>query len=375
MESTTSKIKDIRERDFLAGMEENIRVYYLEKRPFLRRAVLETVPEKVTEEWWEKALGRPWFERNMEHIQKGIYEPMRIYLKVSGKLLRPLLVTLCIEGYGKDPKLHMPAIAMSEIIHSTSLMGDDIIDHSELRRGSPCAHRLYGAARTNVAMMSLDSYVYVLLMNNVMNLDPIINLRLFEAILWEHYTTGFGVAMDLQWSREKRTTIPKDYFLQHVANRSCSYTYRIPIRIGSIVGEAPEEDLRALFYYGQWVGLAFQMKDDLLNLRPQCNSWGKVVGEDITEGKRSLAVLYTLEEADQEDHDRLLEILDSGTRDPREIQEAIGLIDKYGMFERVQGETQRWVDKACEELEGTSILPDHKELLFSFARYCVQRRL
>ncbi|NNF02447.1 MAG: polyprenyl synthetase family protein [Bacteroidia bacterium] len=311
----------------------------------------------------------------LDRTDKAIYQLMRQYLSNRGKLFRPLLTYLFIEGYGKDPEDFKPIVASAEIIHSCSLILDDIADASLLRRGQPCSHQLHGIPRAANASSAMTFFVYRLLQKVPMDLSNDQKIKLYKALLWEHYITSIGSALDLGWVKERKNEIPEDVYIQHIKFRSSSYTYRHASSLGAITGGASEEDLKLIFDYSSVLGVAFQFMDDILNLKPGLQTWGKTIGEDITEGKRSPLVLHTLKTADTKDKDRLMKLLDSKVTSNVELEEAVNILDKYHAFETVKEQADQFALKACNIIERIQIADKHKHLLIDFAKYVVERKI
>ena len=321
--------------EFKNWMRPDLRDYYASKINYLSSTLDEIIPEDFEQDLVKLLISRNIWCFDPTEISEALAKPMRQYLKVRGKLFRPLITCMFIEGYGRNPDLFKPILAISEIIHSCSLMLDDIADASLLRRGQECSHRIYGISRAANASSAMTSYAFNLLRSTKMSLDTNTILTLYKALLWEHYITSIGSALDMGWVKEERNSIHEDEYIQHILFRSSSYTYRHAARIGAIVAGADDEDLYAIFQYSSLLGVAFQFLDDILNLRPGLDSWGKTIGEDITEGKRSLLVLHAIKKATKEDRTRLLEILDGTATDPLVINEAIDILENYGAFKLV----------------------------------------
>src|SRR5262249_40882327 len=119
--------------------------------------------------------------------------------------------------------------------------------------------------------------------------------RLIEAIAWEHFVTGLGTTIDVTWAWEKSLDHSPAEYLRQVVHRSTSYTYRLPLKIGAITAGADDQQVAALSQYGEKLGLAFQLVDDVLNVAPADEHWGKEVAEDISQGKITLQVLLALQ--------------------------------------------------------------------------------
>ena len=365
----------IKSEDFTDWMDVNLRSYYKSRIGYLRSVIEEQVPKEVNSRFSKIAHADQDKKLSMELIDRSMYQPMREYIKFSGKLFRPLLTCLFLEAYGKDPDEYKPIIAISEIIHSSSLMLDDIADASLTRRGSPCAHLTYGIPRAANASCSMTFLTFQMIRELLPSLDTRTKNLLYEMLLWEHYVTNLGSALDLGWAWERRNSIPEDAYIQHIIFRSCSYTYRHAARLGAIVGGADSKNLEIVFQYATLLGLAFQLIDDILNLKPGLNSWGKSVGEDITEGKRSLLVLYCIQNSSEKDKTRLLQILDDHVTDHDLLQEAIAILDKYQAFSYVRQKARVFIENAIECLEALEISDHYKLLLEEFARYVIERKI
>ena len=243
-------------------------------------------------------------------------KPLRDYTNRSGKLLRPYLVCLCLEAYGKDPAEYRSLIGAAEVIHSSSLILDDVSDDSPLRRGAKTAHQQYGMRVAGAAASATLNLASELVWAERHRLELGRTERLLAELAWEHFVTGVGTAVDVVWAEGNDVQRTEERYLQQIVHRSTSYTYRLPLKVGAVCSGAPSADFDGLSEFGELVGLAFQLIDDILNVKPTDSHWGKVVAEDVTQGKRSLQVIVALERSDPAGRRRLAQILDSRTRDP-----------------------------------------------------------
>jgi geranylgeranyl pyrophosphate synthase len=369
----TGNIIHMPKDSFQDSMRPLLREYYNSKISFLRNVLQEIIPESLSPEFLDTGLGRDTDFPDIKSFNEALFKPMRQYIRVGGKLFRPMITTLFMEGYGKDPRQFKSIVAISEIIHSCSLILDDIADSSKIRRGSPCSHLIYGVPRAANASSAMTFFTFRLLQNDLVDEDPQIILKLYETLLWEHYITSVGSALDLGWSGDKNNNIGDDEYVQHILFRSSSYTYRHAARLGAIIGGADDSDLDSIFQYGSNIGVAFQFIDDILNLKPQSDSWGKTPGEDITEGKRTPLVLHTLRFSDKRDRSRLLHILDNRVSDPAAIEEAINLMEKYDAFSAVRNSASEYTMKARENIKNIRIKEEYRELLYDLTWHVVER--
>jgi geranylgeranyl pyrophosphate synthase len=223
--------------------------------------------------------------------------------------------------------------------------------------------------------MAATFYAFSLINNESMPLTDSDRLKLYEILYWEHYGCSIGTALDLGWSKAKLTEIDGDQYIQHIVYRSCAYTYRVAARIGALAGGAGERDMETIFNYSTQIGIAFQFIDDILNLVPETESWGKTIGEDITEGKRSPLILHTLKTATEKEQTRLLEILDSKTVDQKAIHEAISILKRNQAFTQIRKEAKQYIESACMEVDKLTISDYYKSLLKDFAMYVLERKI
>lgn len=362
--------------DFLSLMSPSLRLYYKTNIQPIQQAINTTFPENLKEiQWLQQWLSDDELKADVDVTNAALYKPMRQYIKARGKLFRPFLTHLLLEAYGKKPAQYKAILTIPEIIHCSSLILDDIVDRSLLRRGESCSHILHGVPLAGNGSLAATFYGISLVNDISCNLKSEIQLKLYEMLYWEHYGCSIGTALDLGWSKLKLTEIENDSYIQHIVYRSCAYTYRVAARTGSIVGEASNEDEIALFNYSTLIGIAFQFIDDILNLVPGTSEWGKTIGEDITEGKRSPLILHTLKVADESTKIRLLQILDSKTTNPQTIEEAITILKTHHAFEEIRNRAKEYINKAREEIDTLKISDYHKKLLHDFAVYVLERNV
>lgn len=358
---------------FLKDMAPMLGEHYVKWLPYCREAVRATALEMKDPEVLANALGIPVTDEVLEGLSSAWFSPLLAYLERSGKLLRPYLVCLCLEAYGKDPREWRRQVALAELIHSSSLILDDVSDDSLFRRGAPSAHQLFGMRVAGASALAWLNLGFHLAWLDREALGEQSTHALIEALSWEHFVTGVGTTIDVTWAwRRHERRLPSQY-LQQVVHRSTSYTYRLPLKIGAITGGAPKADAERLAAFGEELGLAFQLVDDILNIKPDDPHWGKETAEDIVQGKRSLQVLYALERLEGARRRRLLEILDSRTHDPEVLREAVALIESTGALWDSMALAQKFRTHCDDILQGLSLAPIHRERLGALAEYVVRR--
>ena len=357
-----------------APMAPVLREDYARWIPFCREATLECSERYIDLKLEElrALLGGSAFPESLFRERWG--EPFLSYVRRGAKLLRPYLVCTILDAYAIDPRSLPVAVALAEIVQASSLMLDDIADDSLLRRGGPTAQYVHGVL---VAGGSASAWLNSSLQLAWELREPCgdeIAFRLADALAWEHFVTGLGVTIDVTWGWEQTLDHTPEEYLQEVLHRSTSYTFRLPLKIGCIVAGAPEHELRALSTFGEKIGTAFQLVDDVLNVRPGDDSWGKEIGEDVAQGKITLQVLRALDRASAGERDELVRTLGAKTHDPRALARAIEILESTGALRSCADDAARLTAEAKELLHELAS-PVLRERLSAFADYVVCRSL
>ena len=234
-----------------------------------------------------------------------LIEPATEYLARGGKALRPALCLATCEAFGGDPARALPSAAAIELLHTAFLVHDDVEDDSDLRRGAPTLHRRFGRA---VAMNAGDGLA-VLALGALRDNEELLGRRL-AARVWAEFDfmarqTVEGQALELGWQRDCLTDLGPDDYLDLIMKKTCWYTTLLPLRVGVLVGSESPPDLTAMLRFGFFLGAAFQIRDDLLNLTGAESVYGKERLGDLREGKRTLMLIHLLAAADREERRRL----------------------------------------------------------------------
>lgn len=302
----------------------------------------------------------PVFDKEIEKVVPKNAEPWEVYgliwehLELGGKKLRPVMCKLSCEAVGGNGKKTIPAGAAIEMFHNFTLIHDDIMDESELRRGKPCLYKKYGVplainAGDGLFMKVSDEILRIELPpEKVMEIQKTLNAA-FTRVLE-------GQAIELNWYRQKKFDVTEEDYKRMIGGKTGALI-SASCEVGAMIGSGNEEQKKALRDFGMAVGLSFQLQDDVLNLVGEEKTYKKEIGGDISEGKRTLMVIYALAKAEQEDKKRLVEILSKNTKDKKEISTAIEIMKKYGAIEQVKAEAIRIVEEAKK---GLMILPNNE---------------
>jgi geranylgeranyl diphosphate synthase type II len=244
----------------------------------------------------------------------SLYDLILDYPLRGGKALRPALsIAMCL-GLGGQLEAILPTAATLELYHNAFLIHDDIEDESWWRRGKPTLHIDHGipiAVNVGDAMLSLSLQP---LLDNVERVGLGPALRILRAIAHMTHRTVDGQARELEWMRSNTWRLDDTDYLEMVELKTSWYSFITPLQVGAVAAGARPEQLEPLESLGRNLGAAFQITDDLLNLRADPQEYGKEIGGDLWEGKRTLMVLHAIRHASDDDRTRALHVL--GKRRP-----------------------------------------------------------
>lgn len=299
---------------------------------------------------------------------ESLYESSEYLIKAGGKKFRPALTLLCCQAVGGKPEKALKAAAAIELTHTFSLIHDDIMDNDDTRRGKPAVHKVWGEPLAILAGDSLFAKSFELLSQSAE--DNIAYERVVDAL--QVLTNSCiniceGQALDMAF--EDTFNVTKDEYMNMIYKKTGDLL-TASTTIGAIMGGASSNEIQALRTYGKQIGLAFQIQDDYIDLTGD-ESIGKPVGSDLVEGKKTLMVVYALEKANKEDHDRLVELLEAN--DESIIPEAMEILEKYGAINYARSKAY---DCVIESKQALSILPDSdaKDALFKLADFVFTRK-
>ena len=222
-----------------------------------------------------------------------LYDPLRYFLKLGGKRIRPMLTLLSAELFGSTAANAMPQALCIEVFHNFTLIHDDIMDEAPLRRNQQTVHEKWNR---DVAILSGD-----VLMIKAYQLLGEIEPRLLPAAFELFNRTAIevceGQQMDMDF--EERSDVSIDEYIEMIRLKT-SVLLGCALEIGSIVAEASDKDRAAIYDFGQHIGIAFQIQDDILDLYADPDKFGKQVGGDVIANKKTLLHLTALKNATKE---------------------------------------------------------------------------
>ncbi len=284
-----------------------------------------------------------------EHIVSG-----------GGKRLRPMLVLLAAGATGYRGTQHHQAAAVIEFIHTATLLHDDVVDESDLRRGRRTANSVFG----NAASVLVGDYLYSRAFQLMVELE-----RMPIMAVMADTTNQIAEGEVLQLMHIGNPDTDEDAYLR-VIERKTAVLFSAACRVGAILADAPKLVEDALADYGMALGMAFQIADDVLDYVSDADTMGKNVGDDLAEGKPTLPLIHALQHADPESVQTIRRVIETGGLDS--LDRVIGAIRDSGAIDYSIARAQAYADAAHRALvhvpDGTA-----RTALDVLARYAIQR--
>lgn len=291
---------------------------------------------------------------------EGLFAPIDYTLRLGGKRLRSLLACAAAAAFTTEWQRALPVAVAVEIFHNFTLLHDDLMDRSPLRRGQETVYRRWGdnTAILSGDAMSIEAYAA---------LSEVEDKSLLSLLLPRFSQMALEVCVGQQYDMEfeTRTTVRVEEYMEMIRLKT-SVLLGSSLELGALVGGATEEQARALYEVGIQLGLAFQIQDDLLDVYGDEKTFGKPIGGDIINAKKTLLLLYTLEQLKDKELARLQEIL-TFTPDERShyIDEVRALYDQAGTRSYAESEIARLTEAAYQGLEGLPLSEEGRTLLLT----------
>ncbi len=283
-------------------------------------------------------------------------------VEAGGKRLRPMLTLaaahLC--GYTGPYRVHLAATV--EFIHTATLLHDDVVDESGQRRGRPTANLLWD----NKSSVLVGDYLFSRSFQLMVETG---SLRVLDILANASATIAEGEVLQLTASQDLATT--EAIYLQVVRGKTAAL-FSAATEVGGVIADADNAQIQALFDYGDALGIAFQIVDDLLDMSGDPNAIGKNVGDDFREKKLTLPLIKAIAKADAEERAFWERTIEKGRQEDGDLEHAIALLHKHGALEDTRQEALAWADKAVTAI---NTLPEHpvRDMLRDIAGYVVAR--
>lgn len=280
----------------------------------------------------------------------------------GGKRLRPLLTLAAANMCGYTGPYHIHLAATVEFIHTATLLHDDVVDESEQRRGRPTANLLWD----NQSSVLVGDYLFARSFQLMTEPGSMPVMRILSNAA---ATIAEGEVLQLTAAQNLATDAA--IYLQVVRGKTAAL-FSAATEVGGVIADAPESHISALFDYGDALGIAFQIVDDLLDYQGQADATGKNIGDDFRERKLTLPVIKAVALADEEERAFWVRTIEKGKQEDGDLEHALSLLHKHGTLKATQVDALEWSEKAKAAL---APLPDHeiKDMLIDLADYVVSR--
>jgi geranylgeranyl diphosphate synthase, type II len=299
--------------------------------------------------------------------RRWLYDLVADYPSRGGRSFRPSLCIATARAFGAPIEMALRTAVSVEMIHNAMLIHDDVEDESEQRRGKPAMHV---AAGVPIAI-NVGDFLSLLAMRPLIDNRGILGsemaLRILEETERMARESAEGQAFELGWRRDNDMNVAEADYLLMVLKKTCWLTTIHPSRVGTLIGSRGAADLDRCIRFGFFLGAAFQIQDDLLNLEGDATAYGKEIAGDIREGKRTLMLIHLLSQCTPLERGRLCRFL-SLARDDRSQTEMRWVLDRmnaYGSIDYARQVAHGLAGAAQYELQHVyGQLPDSRDKLF-----------
>ena len=278
----------------------------------------------------------------------------------GGKRLRPLLVLLAAHACGYNGRYHPNLAAIVEFIHTATLLHDDVVDASDLRRGRETANAIWG----NEASVLVGDFLYSRAFEMMVEVG---NLRIMEIMAQTTNTIAEGEVMQLLNCHDPDTSEAR---YMEVIRCKTAKLFEAAARIGAVLGDQPPAIETAIASYGMHLGTAFQLIDDVLDYSADASETGKNIGDDLAEGKPTLPLIYVLRKGTAEQIAVVRKAIEQGGRD--DIEAVQNAIESVGAIAYTAQSARLAADQAMQALQTLPETP-YKDALYALADFSVNR--
>ncbi len=279
----------------------------------------------------------------------------------GGKRLRPLLSVLAARAVNYQGEDHLKLAAIIEFIHTASLLHDDVVDESTLRRGRETANALFG----NSASVLVGDFLYTRSFQMMTELD---SMRVLRVLADTTNVLAEGEVLQLMNCKDPDTT--EESYMRVIYCKTAKLFEAATLLAAVLAGATPEQET-ALGDYGKYLGTAFQLTDDLLDYTADSEELGKNIGDDLAEGKPTLPLIYAIAHGSDEEKQLIRQAIEQGDG-TQAIEQIVAALHHCGALTYTQ---QKAVEESDKAIAALSILPDSefKTALISLAKIAVDR--
>ena len=307
------------------------------------------------------------------HIQhernpKSLYEPIKYVMSIGGKRIRPVLMLLAYNLFKDDPESILWTATGLETYHNYTLLHDDLMDKADMRRGRTTVHKKWD---DNTAILSGDTML-VLAYQQIAKCNSNMLKQVLDCFTETALEIGEGQKFDMDF--ENRNTVSELEYIEMIRLKT-SVLIACALKIGAILAGASTDDQERLYRFGENIGLAFQLQDDFLDVYGDEKKFGKSIGGDICNNKKTYMLINVLNMATGDDKLELDKWIASNDYDKNEKISAItALYNKFGIGNLAQTKIESYFNEAKMELDSVSVSRSRKSILFEFADNIMYRQ-
>ena len=305
----------------------------------------------------------------LDRQPEGLYAPVHYVLSLGGKRIRPVLMLMAYELYRDDIESILPTALGIETYHNYTLLHDDVMDRADVRRGKPTVHRVWN---DNTAILSGDAML-VLAYQLMAQAKPDVLKPVLDLFTTTALEIGEGQQYDMDF--ESRMDVREEEYIEMIRLKT-SVLLACAMKLGAIQAAAPADDADRLYSFGQNLGLAFQLQDDLLDVYGDFATFGKRIGGDILEGKKTFMLINALRLASPLQRVELETWLaDKASAPEAKIAAVTAMYNTLGIRQLAEAKIATYFEAALRDLQAVNMPDERKQPLRQLAQSLMGRKL
>ena len=294
-----------------------------------------------------------------------LYEPGEYFLQIGGKRIRPVM---CLLGNELFSDIHADAYQAAravELFHNFTLVHDDMMDEASLRRGMPTVHTKYDA---NTALLVGD-VMLIRAYEFLQNIQPAYLPKILKIFNQTAREVCEGQQLDMDYSKMQEVSM-EQYI--HMITLKTSVLLAASLQIGAIIGGAGEKNCEHLYEFGKKIGIAFQIQDDFLDAYGNAADFGKEVGGDIKQNKKTFLLIHALSVVNESQGLQLSNLL--ANNDTNKVEKVLAIFNECGVADWAENLKAKYMQEAFEHLEAIAVVEARKQPLIDLANYLMNRK-
>ncbi|NEW79841.1 MAG: polyprenyl synthetase family protein [Gelidibacter sp.] len=298
----------------------------------------------------------------------NLYEPIHYILQIGGKRLRPVLTLLTCEIFNGNVKLAYDAALAIEIFHNFTLVHDDIMDSAPIRRGFETVHKKWNI---NTGILSGDAMM-IMAYQCFENYEPVVYQKLLKLFNKTALEVCEGQQLDIDFESRNDITIPR--YLKMITYKT-SVLVAASMKMGAIIANVADDEADKIYDFGLNLGIAFQLQDDYLDTFGDEALFGKQIGGDIAENKKTFLYLKAIEVCGIDDKEKLMDFYGGESNNNNKVKEVTSIFENNNIPEMTKNEIEFYTNLAFKELENLDIAEEKMEVLKNFGLGLMKRTI